>query len=106
MCSAALRLGPASALPAPAIGWQHGPWAPGRARRPLPPAARPAPGGPALSHLRVGARRAGRAVFTEEAVRGGRSGAGRGQGRADWPELAAAGCCPCGPEARRLRGGA
>lgn len=80
MVLAALRLGLASALPAPAIGWQHGPLAPGRARRPPPPAAWPAPGGPALSHLRVGARSVYRGRSAGRAQRrgpGGLAGAGR-----------------------------
>lgn len=85
-----LRLGPASALPAPAVGGQHGPWAPGRARRPPPPAAWPAPSGPALSHLRVWAR--GRAA---RCLQRRRCGEARGAGRAgrtgrSWPPPGAA----------------
>lgn len=88
-----LRLGPASALPAPAIGWQHGPQG---TRQSAAPALAPRPGRrPAAPRSPTCASgRGGRAaVFTEEAVRGGRSGAGVGRaGRTgrSWPPPGAA----------------
>lgn len=98
-----LRLRPACALPAP--GRVPGAWCGPRGRR-LGGQRRPRAAGWAWTrtahlHLRVPARRAGPTVFT------GGGGAGRArrpgdgeQGRADWRELAATGCCPSGLEER------
>ena len=79
--SAYLRLRPARALPAPAVGGQ-----PGARLHPRPPGRRRAPHTPTCVSRRRG--RAARCLRRRRCR--------RGQSRADWRELAATGCCPSG----------